>query len=414
MISRFCRYIDKCFHFRRLLPLFTDSRQKPQIPGATVFASALALFACNRTSLNGLEKDLVRFPSRLRGLVGPRPPSIDTLGRVYALADSGGLRQILVQVHRRLGRNKALADGDDLKVVAVDGHEFFKSRKRCCSECQRRTITVGGEEVVEYYHQGVVCHLIGHGLAVPLDVELLRPGEGEETAAKRLLERVFASYGRFFDVVCGDALYFDAPFINFCLEHHKHALVVVKGEQRLLLQDAKGLFAQQPGRVWRDGCRTVQCWDAEGFTTCEGAKQPLRVVQTVETIRRRERVAGRWREQEETSVWYWATTLGQGQLGARGVWRAGHGRWDEENDCFNTLSMHWGLDHCFKHDPAAIVNFVLTLFLAYVLLQCFWRRNLKAPLRGRIGTLLGLAEELRRSLGAEVRAPWYKQLARAP
>jgi hypothetical protein len=95
-------------------------------------------------------------------------------------------------------------------------------------------------------------------------VELLRPGAGEETAAKRLLERVFANYPRFFDVVCGDALYFDAPFLNFCLEHHKHALVVVKGEQRLLLQDAQGLFAQQPGRFWQDGRRTVQYWDADG------------------------------------------------------------------------------------------------------------------------------------------------------
>jgi hypothetical protein len=414
MMSRFCRYLDKCFHFRELLPLFTDSRPKPQLSSASVFASVLALFACNRTSLNSLEKDLVHFPARLRGLVGPRPPSIDTLGRVYSLADSDGLRRILLQVHRRLKRNKALVDGDDLKVAAVDGHEFFKSRKRCCAQCQQRTLTVQGEQVVEYYHQGVVCHLIEHRLAVPLDVELLRPGEGEETAAKRLLGRVFANYGRFFDVVCGDALYFDAPFINFCREHHKHALVVVKGEQRLLLQDAQGLFAQQPGQVWQDGRRTVRYWDAEGFTTCEGAKQPLRVVRTQETVRRRERVGGQWREKEETSEWYWATTLSKGQVGTRRVWQAGHGRWDEENDCFNTLSMHWGLDHCFKHTPAAIVNFVLTLFLAYVLLSCFWQRNVKAPLRARVGTLLGLAEELRRSLGPEVRAPWYPQLARAP
>jgi hypothetical protein len=414
MMSRFCRYVDKCFHFRELLPLFTDARKYPQIPGAAVFASVFALFACNRTSLNSLEKDLIHFPSRLRGLVGPHPPSIDTLGRVYALADSDSLRQILVRVHRRLRRNKALADGDLLKVAAIDGHEFFKSRKRCCGQCQQRIVKVQGEEVVEYYHQGVVCHLIEHELAVPLDVELLRPGEGEETAAKRLLARVFANYPRFFDVVCGDALYFDAPFINFCLAHHKHALVVLKGEQRLLLQDAQGLFAQQPAQLWQDRRRTVQYWDAEGFTTAEGVKQPLRVVHTQEAVRRRERVGGRWQEQVETSSWYWATTLSRRQLSTRRVWQAGHRRWDVENDCFNTLSMHWGLDHCFKHAPAAIVNFVLTLFLAYVLLSCFWRRNLKAPLRERIGTLLGLAEELRRGLGAWVRAPWYPQLARAP
>ena len=414
MMSRFCRYVDKCFHLQELFPLLTDSRPKPQRSSAAVFASVFALFACNRTSLNSLEKDLVRIPSRLRGLVGPQPPSVDTLGRVYALLDSDSQRQLLVQIHHRLKRNKALADEDDLKIAAIDGHEFFASRKRCCPQCQQRTRTVKGEEVTEYYHQGVVCHLIGHALAVPLDLELLRPGEGEETAAKRLLERVFVNYPRFFDVVGGDALYFDAPFIQFCRDHHKHALVVVKGEHRLLLQDAAGVFAGQSPRQWQDRHRTVDYWDEEGFTTCAGLKEPLRVVHTVETIQRRERIAGQWQQHEETSSWYWATTLSQRQLSTRRVWQAGHHRWDVENDCFNTLSAHWGLDHCFKHDPTAIVNFVLTLFLVYVLLQCFWQRNLKAPLRALIGTLLGLAEELCRSLGGEVRAPWYALLARPP
>jgi hypothetical protein len=57
-------------------------------------------------SLNSLEKDLVHIPSRLRGVVGPRPPSVDTLGRVYALLHSGPLRQVLVHIHHRLKRNK--------------------------------------------------------------------------------------------------------------------------------------------------------------------------------------------------------------------------------------------------------------------------------------------------------------------
>lgn len=194
MMSRFCRYIDKCFYFSQLLPCFSDSRPKPQIPGASVFASVFALFAANRTSLNSLEKDLLHFPERLRGVVGPQPPSIDTLGRVYSQADSDGLRQMLIQVHHRLKRNKALADGDELKFATVDGHELFQGRKRYCPQCQQRIIKLKEEEVVAYYHQGVICHLIGHELAVPLGVELLRPGEGEETAAKRLLERVLANY----------------------------------------------------------------------------------------------------------------------------------------------------------------------------------------------------------------------------
>jgi hypothetical protein len=74
-------------------------------------------------------------------------------------------------------------------------------------------------------------------------------------------------------------------------------------------EDDTGLFARQLPRVWQDRQRTGQYWNADGFTTCEGVKQPLRVVHTEETVRRRERVAGAWREQEETQSWYWATTL---------------------------------------------------------------------------------------------------------
>lgn len=264
------------------------------------------------------------------------------------------------------------------------------------------------KEVTQYYHRGVVCHLIGQDLAIPLDVEMQRPGEGEVPAAKRLLERVFASHGRYFDAVVGDGLYLEAPFINFCRERHKHVVVVVKGDHRLLLQDAQGLFSQKVPGQWSEGRRTVQYWDEEGFTSCEGVSEPLRVLHTVETVRRRERIARQWKESEEISSWYWATTFNQRQLSTREFYRAGHGRWDIENDCFNSASAHWGLDHVFKHEPTAIVNFILTLFLAFILLQCFWQRNLKSPFRDRF-TLIALAAELYRGLAdlprARARAP---------
>jgi hypothetical protein len=269
---------------------------------------------------------------------------------------------------------------------------------------------VGDREVLEYYHRGVVCHLIGEDLAIPLDVEMQRPGEGEVPAAKRLLERVFANYPRYFDAVVGDALYLEAPFINFCREHDKHVVVVVKGDQRLLLQDAQGLFSQRAPGQWSEGRRSVQYWDEEGFTSCEGVAEPLRVLHTVETVRRRERIALEWKESEETSSWYWATTFKQRHLPTRQLYRAAHSRWDIENGCFNSTSAHWGLDHVFKHEPTAIVNFILTLFLAFVLLQCFWTRNLKSPFRDRF-TLIGLAAELYLSLAA---SPRPRARARAP
>jgi hypothetical protein len=269
---------------------------------------------------------------------------------------------------------------------------------------------VDDQKVTEYYHRGVVCHLIGQDLAIPLDVELLRPGEGEVSAAKRLLERVCVTYSRYFDAVVGDGLYLEAPFINFCLDHHKHVIVVVKDDRRLLLQDAQGLFSQRAPGQWTEGRQTVQYWDEEGFTSCEGVAKPLRVLHTFETVQRRERIARQWKKTEETHSWYWATSFSQRQLPTRELWRAGHWRWDIENGCFNTTSTHWGLDHVFKHHPVAIVNFVLTLFVAFILLQCFWQRNLKPPFRNCF-TLIGLVAEL--YLGLAGRGCYAPQ-ARAP
>ena len=186
--------------------------------------------------------------------------------------------------------------------------------------------------------------------------------------------------------------------------------MVVKGAHRLLLQDAEGLFSQRPpDGQWVVEKRTVQYWDAEGFTSCEGAG-PLRVLHSVETERRRERIAAQWKNSENTSAWYWATTFSRGRLPARQLWQAGHGRWDIENGCFNSTSTHWGLDHVFKHDPVAIVNFVLTLFLAYALRQCFWQRNLKPSFRQRF-TLIALGHELYASL---VAAPYRHVCALPP
>lgn len=406
MMARFCGYVDKVFQFGQLLKRLSDTRQQPVIPTRAVFATAWTLFATARGSLNSIEKE-VRIPARLRGLVGDHAPSADTVGRVYKQMDSQALRQMLSSINHQVRRNKSLGPGGNLMMVAVDGHEFFSSRKRCCPYCQTRQIQLKDKTVTEYYHRGVVCHLIGHDLALPFDVELQLPGEGEEATAKRLLLQVFAEYSRFIDVVVGDALYFDAPFINFCLDHHKHVIVVMKGEQRLLLQDAQQLFAQRTPGEWTEGSRSVRYWDEEDFTSCEGVKAPLRVLHTEETVRHWDQL--RHQQKEETSSWYWCTTLSKSQLGTRLFYDAGHGRWDIENDCFNMLSTHFALDHCFKHEVTAIVNFVLTAFIAYVLLQCFWLKNLKPARRKIIGTLIGLVDELYRDLGSACRAPWLAQ-----
>lgn len=270
---------------------------------------------------------------------------------------------------------------------------FFPSRKRHCADCLQRTVTVNGEQVTEYYHRGVVCHLTGYDLALPLDVEMLRPGEGEVAAACRLLERVFVNYPRFFDAVLGDALYCEAPFFNFCLEHGKDVMAVLKGDDRQLKRDAQLRFSPLAPVTWTVGKRRVQAWDLDGFRTMTGVDRPVRVLHSHEEWSERSRVTGVWKSKPQTSNWWWATTIAVHRLPAEQLWKAGHSRWDIENDAFNTLGRSWSLDHCFRHSPRAILNFVLTIFVVYVLLQTFYQRNLK-PVRRAGLTLIALALQL--------------------
>lgn len=254
-------------------------------------------------------------------------------------------------------------------------------------------MTVNGKPVTEYYHRAVACHLICHDIPVPLDVELMQPGEGELPAGIRLLERVFAHYPRYFDALVADAAFLSGPFVNFCLDHGKHVILVLKDNNKALLEDARGLFRSIEPEVWSEGNKTVKFWDEEGFTSAETIKVPMRVIHTEERESKRRRVAGKWIIQDQEHSWYWATTIRKAMLPCRSVYRAAHGRWDIENDLFNDLVTHYHLNHCFKHHPRAIVNFILTLLIAFVLLKSFHLRNLKPQLRKYL-TVVGLAAEL--------------------
>ena len=106
VMARFCSYAEKVFRLSERFPTLTDSRARPRIKTAAAFAAAFTLFATRRGSLNGLEQDL-RIPARLQGLVGAGPPSVDSIGRIYALMGSRPLRRLLRDVAHRLKRNKA-------------------------------------------------------------------------------------------------------------------------------------------------------------------------------------------------------------------------------------------------------------------------------------------------------------------
>lgn len=411
MIRRFCQYAEKVYCLSDLFGLLTDPRQQPQIPIETCWLTSLLMFATARPSLNAMESD-VKWPQRLNGLLGPRKPSGDRLAEVYELIDPEEQRQMLMSIHHKLQRNKVLGNDWGYRFVALDGHEFFSSRHRSCEGCSQRTVTAKGEEITEYYHRGVVAHLIGYEMPIPLDIEMTLPGEGEVGTASRLMDRLVQNYPRLFDGVVVDALYFEAPFVNQCLQHGKHVVGVAKGEDRVLMKDAQGVFSSMEPDLWRRPRKDIRVWHSEGFTTFEGVDVPVRMLHTEETSHLRQRKNREWVERDEVKNWWWFSTMPAQQLPTSTLWEVGHARWDIEDSLFNVTVNYWSMNHCFHHHPTAIINFVLSLFIALILFESFYHRNLKPAMRKRLSHS-ALRQELHASISRKpyARAPWLARAA---
>jgi Transposase DDE domain len=336
-------------------------------------------------SLNGWE---LSRPSRFwKKWLQHSPASADTVGRVHALLNADELRQANRQVYLRLKRNKALPDQHGLAVAVLDGHESHASYRRHCPGCLQRTVHCAGQERIQYYHRHVTLMLLpsgtsgGKALRLVLDVEPQRPGEDEVACALRLLTRVLRDYPRAFDLLLADALYAQAPFLNFLIDHGKHALVVLKDQRRNLYQDIMGLLPLTKPQTGQYRSRQCRWWDVADLRSWPDVQSPLRVVRSQETYSVKRQLDGK-REQLDTE-WMWVTTLPAARACTERIVQLGHQRWDIENHGFNELTTHWHGDHVYKHDSNAMECFLLEICLVFNIFHAFWLRNLKPQLRNK-------------------------------
>ena len=392
-----------------------DRRPRPQIPLTTVWLCVFAMFALRLPSFHALEGELRQGRGWPRWAGSRRLPSADTVGRVLAGAALEEQRRLLARLTRRAWRAKAIhgRPGETYRVVAVDGHELWASRARCCAECLTRDVPRSdGCPVREYYHRVVVAQWVGVTPPAILDLERIRPGEGEVVAARRLVTRIVQSAGRLLDVITADALYLEAPFIDTVLAAGKHIVIVMKQEARELYQDAERLRALAPPQVLQDGPRTTRLWDLPALESFTTLGRPVRVVWAAEQTVRRRRVGGVLREGIEAGEWVWVTDLPPGVVPAAKIQRWGHDRWDLENRGFNELSTLWHMDHCFRHDPTATEGLLLTLAAAFLLTSLFYERNLKAG-EQRPRTRLALAARLREEFALLAGATVWPEVQRS-
>jgi hypothetical protein len=403
-LRQFWHAARKVFDLPRRLHGVRDARANPQVPTCAVSATLFLGAVLRKPSFLQLQ-----FESARRGwqrlMAHAAAITDDRMVYVcerYRLED---WRAVLVSTNQVLKRNKVFEATKihGLLVVTLDGNEQFKSRCRCCAQCNQRQIKIKNrqgqiEEVTEYYHRFVCAQLHRPDLSVVLDLEPIRPGEDEAAAALRLLGRMRRLYGpRFFDAVTVDAWYATGPFIKAVQRLGWGVVTVLKQERYEIYQEATALMAQAPAIPWKWEDRQIELREVKDLPFTDPAIGAMRVVQAHESWSERRQHGGRKTTVRQQSFWRWLVSPELEGIPAQGIWRIGHARWGIENHVFNELTQHYHLEHCPHHHPVAIVAWLLILMLAFNLFEWFARLHGKLLRAGAI-TLAELTHQMDRAL----------------
>ena len=423
-LPSFARYL--IFDFRTATAALTDARHHPEISPQAVFLAAFYGFVFRLRSFQQLEADLVQ-PHLQRWIGSERGFGDDVLRYSLCGFEVAGLEQTLVQINRSLKRGKAFEEGrvQGCIVAALDGVEVLSSYSRCCESCLERRVSSrqGGVKVerTQYYHRAVGCQIVSSPVKPFVAIEWLQPGEGEETAALRLLRRIPALYGsQFFDILLLDALYAQTAVLDQAQKSGWDVVISLKQNQRDLYQSAIRLFARRPADCSYTEARAgksyqVHLWDTQGLPFSGDDPRSVRVVRSEETVTAKHYREGELQAEDTSHEWLWITTLDPQAFPAHVVRRLGHDRWKLENNGWNDLTQHWAFKHGFlhacRHRPSrccpegksqpvpnhGLAAVTLILVLAFTLCSAFTLRHSKLVRRYPM-TRLEVARQLYRSL----------------
>lgn len=432
-LHSFSQYLNKVFDFRKSAAKLADSRHNPEFSPATVFLTAFHGFVFRLPSFQQMESELAQ-PALQRWVGASRDFSDDVLRYSLSGFHTEGLEQMLVAINRRLKRNKVFDAGrvQGCIAAAIDGVEVLSSYSRCCDSCLERQVyqRKGGvkESRIQYYHRAVGCQIVTGPVKTFLALEWLKPGEGEDTAALRLLKKIPEMYGsRFFDILLADALYAQAPVFKLAAEVGWDLVVSLKQNSPELYGSAIRLFASRDPDCTlteQSGGKTysAKLWDTEGLPFSGGYRGTARVVRSEETVTQNHYRNRQLISETTSHEWLWITTLDSKAFPAKVVRGLGHDRWKIENNGWNDLTQNWAFKHGFlhacKHRPhlsgdsqpvpnTGLAAVALILLLAFILLAAFVHCHSKI-FRLHPTSLIEVAQQLRRSVSGlrpNIRSP---------
>jgi hypothetical protein len=412
-LAQFLSYVTKVFALGRIVRGVRSRRPFAKIPTRPLLLSLLLGVVIRAGSYLDISKQTKR--RRWQHLIHwSQRISDDAFHYVSERFYLEDLRLGLAEVNKRLKANKALESCriNGLLFVSLDANEHFQSRSRCCPCCCQRQIEEVDaqgqkQKVIEYYHRYVFAQINGPKFNALLDLEPIRPGEGEAEAALRLLGRIRRVYGvRFFDAVTMDGWYVQGPFLKAVDKLGWAWVVVLKQERMEVFQEARALSATQKcGLEFYDQTRDreVKLWEVKDLDFSKSYGRKVRVVHSQEQWVEKKVVGGKKISQPQTSDWWWMASEGLQAYPSKVVYEGGHRRWGIENKAFNELTQFYHLEHCYHHEPVAMLAQMLILILGFVLFSAYAVLHSQQVRLGQV-SLKELAHDL--DLALEQELPW--------
>jgi hypothetical protein len=413
-LAQFLTYLVKVFAFNRVVRTVRDARPYPKIPTRPLLLSLLLGVVIRAGSYRDMAKQtkrrrwqhLIHWSARI---------SEDAFYYVSERFYLEDLRQSLVGANQQLKANKALESCkiNGLLFLSLDANQHFHSRSRCCPCCCQRQIQetdAQGQKqtAIEYYHRYVFAQINGPKFNVLLDLEPIRPGEGEAEAALRLLGRIRRRYGpRFFDAITIDSWYVQGPFLKALDKLGWAWVVVLKQERMEVFQEARVLSARTaPTQEFYDPVRERKVkfwavWDLS-FSQTYGYGHKVGVVHSQEQWTQTKVVGGKKTRQAQTSHWWWMVSETLRGYPGLALYEGGHRRWGIENKAFNELTQFYHLEHCYHHEPVAMLAQMLILLLGFVLFSAYALLHSQRVRLGQV-SLKELAQDLNLALEEAVR-----------
>ena len=390
---RFETYLDKVFDFPRLVAALPEGRQSPRHPWHKVFDAVFLGAAMQIPSLLQIQAEC--RGGTLAKRIGPI--SDDTFGYALQRQSPEPVFTLGCEIARRLKRNGVLRSdwSRGLVVAAVDGIEICSSFARCCDACMQREVQhkVRGElrTDIQYYHRIVAAVIVSAPFPVPLGIRFQKDGEAEVPCALALLRDLEDQLGRrFLDLVVGDAIYLQAPFVKEVEALGWDWAFTLKENQPELLHEAERLTAGELVAEQSDPDRELCCWDLPAVDW-PVADRVVHVVKTVRTEHKREVTVSQDGDHVKKtkspvaveSTNFYATNFELGAIPPLFIYRLSRSRWRIDTEVFQTITTDCHLKHPAVHQSTALVVLTMIRVLAYALSSLFYHRQVRSHARGR-------------------------------